>query len=262
MDRTRFSFIAHGDLRLCNPASSARVDRALERLSLRAGATVLDIGAGKGEWLARLVRRWSARGVAVEPAGLFADEARRLHADLVADGRLTVVGATAAKFLADRHAAPIDAPPSPSTSTFDAALCIGAAHAFGGYVPALEALTPLVRPGGALVFGHGHWKKKPDPAYLAALGDDESSLTSHAGVIRLALDRGLTPIWCTTVTDDEWDEYEWAYARNIENFVRDHPHDPDAPAMLARSRAWRDIVLSGGRDTLGFGLYIFRTPAS
>jgi SAM-dependent methyltransferase len=249
MDRTRFSHIAHRGLALCNPAGSARVDRAIELLELPRGAAALDIGAGKCEWLARIAERWGARGTAIEPAGVFAAEARELQAATIAAGLLEIIEAPAAAYLA-----------SGAHARFDAVLCIGASHALGGYGPALDALIACTAPGGRMVFGEGYWKKTPDAAYLRALGGDESDLTSHAGNIRAAIERGCTPVWCTAVTDDECDEYEWAYSRNVEEFVREHPDDPDAAAMLARSRAWRDTVMNGGRETLGFGLYVFRAP--
>ena len=43
--------------------------------------------------------------------------------------------------------------------------------------------------------------------------------------------------------------------------VRANPHDPDAQAMLERIRPWREAYLRWGRDTLGFGLYLFRLPS-
>jgi hypothetical protein len=225
------------------------VDRAIQLLSLTSNSTALDIGAGKCEWLARISGRWGARGIGIEPAHLFAEDARQLHAPTIAAGRLQIIEAAAADFLAAHPDA-----------RFDAALCIGSSHALGGYTATLDALIAHVTPGGVLVLGEGYWKKKPEPDYLAVLGSDESELTPHARNIHAAIERGCTPLWCTTVTDDEWDEYEWAYSRNIEDFVRDHPDAPDAAAMLKRSRAWRATVINGGRDTLGFGIYVFRAP--
>lgn len=249
MDRTRFSLIAHTNLRLCNPAGSQRVDRAVELLGLSPDSTAADIGAGKCEWLARIAARYQTRCTAIEPAHLFAEEARRLHAKLITSRHLTIVQSTASDYFASNPAV-----------RFDLTLCIGSSHAFGTYHKTLETLIRHTRPGGLLILGEGYWKKKPSPEYLKALGGEESDLTSHAANIQAAIDRGLTPLWCTTVSDDEWDEYEWAYSRNIENFVRENPTDPDAAAMLARSRTWRQTVQSHGRDTLGFGLYLFRAP--
>jgi SAM-dependent methyltransferase len=232
----------------CSPIGPARVVRTIELMGLRPGAEVVDFGAGKCEWLARIVLAvGGVRGIGVEPAVLFADEAERRHAGLVKGGRLEVVRMNAAAFLEERGG-----------RTFDAALCIGSTHAFGDYEKTLEGAASCVRAGGVLVVAEGYWKQRPSAEYLKVLGGDESEFTSHAGNIERAIARGLTPLWCSTVTDDEWDEYEWGYSRGIESWVREQPGDPDAAAMIERSRAWREGHVKWGRETLGFGVYVLR----
>jgi len=44
--------------------------------------------------------------------------------------------------------------------------------------------------------------------------------------------------------------------------VIERPEDPDVPAMLERIRRWRDGYLHWGRETLGFGVYLFHRPAA
>ncbi len=39
------------------------------------------------------------------------------------------------------------------------------------------------------------------------------------------------------------------------------PDDSSMPALIAQLFAWRDIHLRWGRDTLGFGLYLFEKRA-
>jgi SAM-dependent methyltransferase len=246
MDRTRFSYLAHREMEFCSPIGAARVERAIDLLAPSSGSVVVDFGAGKCSWLARIVRRFEGvRGVGVEPAKVFAEEARSRHAGLIREGRLEVVVQNAAEFLAGR-------------SGLEAALCIGSTHAFGDYGKTLEALAGCVRPGGVIVVAEGYWKRPPSAEYLKVLGGDESEFTTHAGNIEGGISRGLTPLWCSTVSDDEWDEYEWGYSRGIETWVWEHPEDPDAKAMLARSRGWREGYVRWGRETLGFGLYVFR----
>jgi hypothetical protein len=46
--------------------------------------------------------------------------------------------------------------------------------------------------------------------------------------------------------------------RNIELYAGKHSEDPDVPELLKRIRAWRDTYVRWGRDTLGFGLYLFQ----
>jgi SAM-dependent methyltransferase len=243
MDRTRFSFIAHRDMDFCSPIGPARVARAIELMGLAPGAEVVDIGAGKCEWLARILLSVPAsKGIGVEPAAMFADEAERRHAAYVRGGRLDVKRLSAAAYVEGLGGRKVDA-----------ALCIGSTHAFGDHVKTLEALAGLVRPGGVMVVAEGYWKQRPSEGYLKALGGDESDLTTHAGNIERAIERGLTPRWACTVTEDEWDEYEWAYSRGIDSFVRE---DADAGAMIERSRSWRETYVKWGRETLGFGVYV------
>src|SRR4029078_4079087 len=56
-------------------------------------------------------------------------------------------------------------------ASFDAVLCVGSTHVFAETLPdALVALRALVKPGGAILLGHGHWMREPAPEYLASFG--------------------------------------------------------------------------------------------
>lgn len=220
-------------------------------MGLHPGATVVDFGAGKCSWLARILDAVpGSKGVGIEPAGLFADEAEATHAELIKSGRLSIERRTAAEYLSER-----------ASQRFDGAVCVGSSHAFGGYDGTLEALSRCIRPGGAAVVAEGYWKKPPSADYLKALGGTEDEMGTHASNIERAIQRGFAPRWCCTVTDDEWDEYEWGYSRGIETWIDTHPNDPDRDAMLQRSRTWRETFVRWGRDTLGFGVYVLGMPS-
>ncbi len=240
--RERYSSIAHSALDICNPISRAKHDRVMELCAPAPNDRVLDVGAGKGTLLLDMVERFGVRAVAIEPARTFADIIEREAHRRGVSSRVTLLRSTLA-----------DARTSPALNTpFDCACCIGSTHAFGDSRSCVRGLRDLVRPGGLVVVGLGYWKKPPDPAYLTALGARVDENTTHAGTISLLTAEDLVPLWAATAADDEWDEYEWAYARAIEDFARRNPTDPDTPRFLARSRAWRDIVTQWGRDTLGF----------
>ncbi len=248
MDRARYSFIAHTTHDYCNPISPAGVERFLDIMAPARGCRVLDIGCGKGELLARFAERFAARAVGVDTSDLFLNEARQRTASRAGEGSVELHTRDAAEFLAS------------TSAEFDIACCIGSTHALGGLDTTMTTLARIVRaPGWALV-GEGYWKRSPAPEYLQALGASASDFQTHAGNIVAGVRAGLVPMHASTASDDDWDRYEWAYCRNIELFVEQHPHDPDAAAMLDRARCWRDVVLHWGRDTLGFGLYLFRVP--
>lgn len=260
MDRDRSSFLAHSSLDICNPISSTKVDAAIAQLALSPHASILDIGAGKGEILCRACEQLQAVGVAVERSPRFCTAIRERAALRNLAHRIQVHETDAADYVRARLAAPPPATPTARDSRFHASLCIGSTHALGGLDSAITTLTQLTRPGGILLIGEGYWKRTPDPEYLAALGGTEAESRPHHANIDLLIARGLEPLWATTASDDEWDAYEWAYFRNIDDFCRANPNDPDATALLARARAWRHTAQRWGRDTLGFGLYLARTP--
>lgn len=247
MDRTRYSFIAHGDLVYCNPIGAARMDRVLAEVPLSRGMRVLDIGAGTGELLVRLIERHDVQGVAVEREALFVTEMKRRAAARGASGSLEVVSSAAAEFV--REAAP---------ESFDAAFCIGASHALGDYTMTLRTLSRLVKPRGHVVMGEGYWKKPPDAEYLASFGGTAEEMSTHAANVEEGVAMGLIPLYATTASQDEWDEYELTYSANIEKHLMEHPDDPDADQMRERCRAWRSGYLRWGRETMGFGVYVYQ----
>lgn len=250
MNRAEFSYIAHQTHDYCNPISAIKVERLLDMLDLTAAARVVDFGAGKCELLIRLVERFGVEATAIEPERLFADEARRRSLGRISAERLQVHEQTAEAFLCEHPHA-----------RFAAAACVGASHAFGEFSATLDALTDRVDPGGWLIIGEGYWKQPPSREYLEALGGSESELTTHANNVQRAVDKGLIPMWASTASDDDWDDYEWRYSASIEAHASQHPDDPDTPARLERIRRWRTAYLAWGRDTLGFGLYLFRKPS-
>jgi hypothetical protein len=100
----------------------------------------------------------------------------------------------------------------------------------------------------------------PAPEYLAHLEARDDEFRDHRGNVQAGVDAGLIPLHAFVASSDEWDEYEWKYSRSIERYALEQPGDPDVPAMLERIRRWRDGYLRWGRDTLGFGVYLFHRP--
>ena len=155
------------------------------------------------------------------------------------------------------HAVPFcdfDAGPDP----FDAALCVGSTEAFGGYRETLGTLAALVRPHGRMLVGERFWRRRPHPDYLAALGMEAGDLLDHARNVRAGEEAGLVPICTAVATEEEWDRYESLRARALEDHARLHPGDPEAEAVWRQARRHAEAYEHWGRDTLGFGLYVFQ----
>jgi SAM-dependent methyltransferase len=249
MNRFRFSTVAHADHVFCSPLSTSKADLLVELLDLPPSGRVLDVGCGKAELLLRIARRYGAFGVGVDPDGGFLAAARAS-----ADAH----GVSQRMEFHEARVADVALEPA----SFDLALCIGSSHAYGTFAEALAALAGLVRPGGQVLIADLYWRQEPSPDYLALLGASAAIHLTHAGNEAAGLAVGLAPFYSAVSSQDEWDHFEGLFCRAVERFARDQPDDPDAEAFRARIRQWREGYRRWGRDTLGFGFYLYGKPSS
>ncbi|MFO0873059.1 MAG: class I SAM-dependent methyltransferase [Phycisphaerales bacterium] len=201
-----------------------------------------------------VVRGWRRLGVGIDRSAPAIEMARRRAAE-----RRSPIARTHIEWRVG-DASGLVSEDSAVDRAFDAALCVGATGAFGGFQPALGVLRRIARPGGRVVVGEGFWRTPPHADYLAALGATADEMTSHAGNVEAAIASGFTPLYSVTSSDDEWDHYEGLYLHAMERWLAEHPGDPDHAAFTARIHAWRDAYLRWGRSTLGFGVYVLRCP--
>lgn len=71
MNRNRYSAIAHQNHTFYNPINPTKIDKVIELLALKANDKVIDIGAGKGEILLRIIEKYSSKCIAIEQYGDF-----------------------------------------------------------------------------------------------------------------------------------------------------------------------------------------------
>ncbi|CAG0996232.1 putative protein YjhP [Phycisphaerales bacterium] len=242
-----YTILGHATLDFMSPLGDAAVAPLLDILDLPRGGNIADFGAGKCELAIRLVERFGVHAECVELSPELATDARARAAKRLPKGGLTVHEGDAGHFKGT-------IPPG----SFDLTICIGSSHALGGFAHALTTLTRLTRPGGLVLIGEGYWKQPPPPDYLQATGISPDEFAPLAQLADHLTAEGLAPRWLRTASEQEWDDYEWSLARNIEDFARANPDDPDAAAILSRSRQWRRNYLQHGRDTLGFAMILAR----
>lgn len=248
MDRNKFSAIAHRNHAFYNPMSEEKLMKMMEMVRLKSEDKVIDIGAGRCDLLIRLVEDYKISATAIELFDGAIEEAKKSASTRITEGSINFI-------IGDAN----EAVQRCDQATYDLGICIGSTHALGGLESTLQTMKGLVREDGYILIGEGYWKKPPCAEYLEALGGaDESELKSHAENVKVAENLGLVPLWSYVASEDDWDDYEWLYSSSIENYCHENPEDPDRDAMLQRIRAWRQTYLNWGRDTMGFGLYLFR----
>jgi len=233
VDPAELSAVCHAGLPFANPLGEQKIDDLIGSLALGAGARVLDVGAGNGEILRRIVARYGVRGIGLDPAAPpSVDERTELRRARIEE-------------LTERD--------------FDLVVNVAASHAFGRWHEALEALSGLVRPGGLVLFGEGYWRREPPAAYLEALEATADELPASLGELVAGGEAfGLTALQLAVASDDDWDRYEWRLIRNGERAAAGAIDPADAEALRDWvGRARRRVLGEGGRDTLGFALVLF-----
>jgi len=247
MDTWKFYGITHADHVICNPTSPERLDELIGLMDLPPGATVWEAACGKGELLVRLAERRGVRGIGVDLSPYELPVARERAAARVPTADLRFVEGDAAA----HH---------PEPASVDLAVCLGASWIWGDHRGTVAALRSFARPGGYVLVGEPYWRREPDPDYLAAGELDAGDVSTLHGNVEIAAQEGLTLLYALPSREEDWDRYELLQLRAAERYALAHPDDPDVDELLARARRGADAYLRWGRDTLGWAIYLFRTP--
>jgi SAM-dependent methyltransferase len=247
VDRALASAIAHRWHPIAAPVSDATLRTLVERLDLPAGGRLLDLGCGFGEWLlAALAAAPGAVGVGLDTSAPALAEARARAAARQLTDRVTFEQADAAGW---------------QGKGFDAALCIGATHAFGGLGPTLDAVRTYLRPGGRVLLGEGYWEGTPSQKALDALGAEPGELPDIAGLVAEALRHGFEPGYGHLSTAAEWDHYEWSWTGSLTDWALSEEAGLDRAAALELAREHRRQFLDGYRGELGFATLVLHDAA-
>jgi hypothetical protein len=226
MERADWSRVAHAGMEIMNPIPAGKLDEAVGALGDVAGARAIDLACGKGDLAGRLDDR-SCAGLGID-----------LSPELLAEARRRAPG---------WHFVEGDVTAFETPERFDVAASLGGPAS-------LEQLRALAAPGGHVLYGEGYWRRPPSQEYLEALGATEDELTDYetlAGAGEL--------VHAVTASVEDFDRYEGRWAANGEAYAAAHPDEPGVDEFLAWIRNGRRRYLElGGRETLGFGLFVFR----
>ena len=237
-----FYDVAESDHELQNPTSPAKIQLLGERLRLDPESRVLDLACGKAGPALLLAGAFGCRVLGVERAPEFAAIAReRVQAAGLAD-RIEIVEGDAAAF-------PLE------PAAWDAALCLGASFVWHGLEGTLAALVPAVRPGGHVVVGEPFWHAWPLPEGV----DDDGYVPLRETVARVEA-AGLALVTLIASSEDDWDTYESLHWRALEEWLAEHPRDPDSVAIRERLEAQREAYLRHERALFGWAIFVGRVP--
>ena len=249
MDLLQFSAVGHSSHHFSSPVSVETLDRVLAVSGIVHGWRVIDVGCGPAAMAAHLAERFGVTVEAVDRSAIMLDLARG-RMEGAAKSRVSFHQAESMDYLS--QAEPCDLLMAVGCGVLVPGAADNAAQ--------LKALAAAVKPGGRLLWGETFWKTPPSDRFRAATGPVAALYASHAEYVHAGEAAGLTPLYAAVSSDQDWDEYAWRYSTAIEGYAAAHPDAPEAPVMRARIAQWRQMYLSEGRETLGFGLYLFAKP--
>jgi SAM-dependent methyltransferase len=237
-----FFAVAERDHAIQNPTSAEKIRHLGELLRLTPQNRILDIACGRGGPAIIFAETFGCRILGVERAPEFVETAR---------ARIAQAGLESLIDIAERDAREFPLDPE----TFDAALCLGASFIWGGLAGTLGALMQAVRAGGHVVVGEPFWRRWPLPSGI----DAEGYTSLHTTVARFEA-AGLIPVGHVASSEDDWDAYESLHWRALEDWLAEHPDDPDAAEIRRQHDEARDRYLSWQRELLGWAMFVGRKP--
>jgi cyclopropane fatty-acyl-phospholipid synthase-like methyltransferase len=220
------------------PLAVEHADLLIDRLDVRPGAHVADLGCGWGELLLQVVARaGQVTGTGVDTDAGALSRAKRLAAERHLDGQVQFVEGDVSAW----------------DGTAERVLCLGASHALGGSAAALDALAGVVPPGGRLLFGDGYWETPPSAAATQMFGEQVLPL---AGLLEACRSAGWRVIHMSVASQLEWDDFESTFRAGRQEWLLAHSEDPRAAGVRgwldARERQYLEVY----RGVLGFAYLV------
>jgi SAM-dependent methyltransferase len=243
MDLPRHHTIREGDLRICNPFTPEKLATLGRAVKLRAGDTLLDLAAGRGEMLCTWARDHGISGTGVDISTVAVDMARERAVAVGVADRVRFVHGDAGGFVAE--------------TPVDVAACIGGTWIGDGVPGTIRLLERSLRPGGMVLIGEPFWRQEPPSqeaveACHAQVRDDWRDLP---GLISQFHDLGWDLVEMVLADQDSWDRYAAAHWLTIRRWLDANPDDELAPAF--REELTTDPVahVRYRREFLGWGVF-------
>jgi ubiquinone/menaquinone biosynthesis C-methylase UbiE len=216
----------------------------MERHCAPQGTMVLEVACGRGEAACRMAERHDSSVVAVD--------VMPMHTRLAAQkARSRRVAAKVSVVLAEGTKLPV------RSEAFDLAYCTGSPKIAGGD-GCLSEMHRALKPGGWLAASDWVWRTRPVPEDVIPSYADRSfmQLDEYAAWIRSA---GFEVVLAQTLPSWVWTEYYAESLESIDDVLRTHPDDPEAPAWAERrSRELRFWYETAAPDYWGYGAFLAR----
>ncbi len=240
----RYYVVAERDHEIQNPTSEEKLLLLGQRLRLGTESRVLDVASGRGGPALLLAREFgcSVRGIEIAP---------EFHAVAVERAAAAGLSGQVSFELGDGAAATLE------PGSYDVAMCLGASFVWAGLAGTLDALEPVVRPGGHVVVGEPYWRRLPLPEDYEERDDPFTTLD---GTVAILGSGSLRVVSMIASSEDDFDRYETLHWRAVEEWLAANPDDPDAGEVREWHERGKRTYSPPRRDHLGWAIFVCWSP--
>ncbi len=231
--------VAERDHDIQNPTSREKIRMLGEWLRFGPDTRVLDIACGRGGPALILASTFGCRITGVERAPEFAAVARERVAAAGLDDLIELIEGDARDWPLERD-------------NWDAALCLGATFIWDDLDGTLAALVPAVKPSGHVVVGEPYWRRPPPD------GTDDMGYFSLAETVQRFERAQLATVGVIAASRDDWDRYESLHWWAVEDWLQEHPNDPEAADLQREYEDHKRRYLETNREFLGWAILVGR----
>jgi hypothetical protein len=135
---------------------------------------------------------------------------------------------------------------------FDAATCIGATFAFGGFQQTIKALRRAVHKNGRLGIGETHWLSTQVPPQYA---QKQTSTYTEIELAEFTRNEGFELEYIIRSSRDDWDRYVSDSWYGLIRWLEENPHHLDHEQVFSFFRADQDDYLQFQSQYMGWAMY-------
>ena len=227
-------------MELLDPTSPEKIIQLGKLLKLKKGSRVIDFGCGCAESLTLWAEEFGITGVGIDISRDFCDRAKEKLATKGLSGQIEIVCSPGSDYTFEEGA-------------FDAATCIGATFAFGGFQQTIKAMKRAVNKNGRLGIGETHWLSNQVPPQYAQ--KQASSTYTEIELAQFARNEGFELEYVIRSSRDDWDRYVSDSWYGLLRWLEENPRHLDYEQVFKFFRADQDDYLQFQSQYMNWALY-------
>jgi cyclopropane fatty-acyl-phospholipid synthase-like methyltransferase len=178
-------------MELLDPTSPEKIIQLGKLLKLKKGSRVIDFGCGCAEALTLWAEKFGVTGVGIDISKDFCDRAKDKLAKKGLSGQIEIVCSSGSDYAFEE-------------GSFDAATCIGATFAFGGFQQTIQAMKRAIHQNGHIGIGETHWLSNQVSPHYA-----QNMTTTHTELelAQFTRNEGFELEYLIRASREDWDRY-------------------------------------------------------